>query len=380
MSELQERGSGWSLKRILHLVVNINKYNAMRVGSYIPLPKDIHDKKACVNVYNNDYKCFMWSVLAGLHKDFKNPQNYSHYKKYVNTLNFDGIEFPVKLKDITRFEQQNDVSVNCYILKKFCKGKDVNKIYHEVSPVHNTRFRDQKNHHVNLLLIQDYYVLENGEEIDDNEHVKLPEYHYVTIKDLSRLVGSQLTKDGHKCFVCDRCLHFFQAKQKLNEHEVDCAMKNKCRIYLPTAGKDQILKFTNYNRKERVPVILYADCESLLKSCDEKDPETYINSHQLLSIGYYIKYSDEIKDVAAVSEYKSYRQPNENSKSASKWFVEELKAIVEKVRKIYKNIQPMELSKNEQFEFEMATVCHICNERFSKKDVKVKDHCHLSGK
>ena len=109
---------------------------------------------------------------------------------------------------------------------------------------------------------------------------------------------------------------FFQAKKKLNEHEIDCALKNKCRIYLPTPGKNQILKFTNYNRKERVPVILYADCDSLLIPCDEKDPVTYINSHQLLSIGYYIKYSHEIKDVAAVSEYKSYRQPDKNSKSA----------------------------------------------------------------
>ena len=81
MSELQERASGWSLKHILHLTVNINKYNAMRIGSYIPLPKDIRDKKACGNVKNNDNRCFMWSVLAGLHSGFKNPQNQSHYKK-----------------------------------------------------------------------------------------------------------------------------------------------------------------------------------------------------------------------------------------------------------------------------------------------------------
>ena len=131
-------------------------------------------------------------------------------------------------------------------------------------------------------------------------------------------------------------------------------MKNKCRIYLPTPGKNQFLKFTNYNRKEREPVILYADYESFLIPCDEKNLVTYISSHQLLSISYYIKYSDEIKDVDAVSEYKSYRQPDENSKSASEWFIEELKAIVETVEKIYKNIQPMELSKNEQFEFEMT--------------------------
>ena len=37
-------------------------------------------------------------------------------------------------------------------------------------------------------------------------------------------------------------------------------------------------------------MILYADRKSLLIPCDEKDPKTYFNSHQILSIGYYIKY------------------------------------------------------------------------------------------
>ena len=91
MSELQERGSGWSLKRILHLVVNINKYNYMRLASYIPLPKDIKDKKACINVNIDDNKCIMQPVLAGLYKDFKITQNYFHYKKYINSLNCDAL-------------------------------------------------------------------------------------------------------------------------------------------------------------------------------------------------------------------------------------------------------------------------------------------------
>ena len=382
MSELQEKGSGWSLKCILHLVVNINKYNAMRVASYIPLPKDIKDKRACINVNNDDDKCFMWSVLAGLHKDFKNPQNYSHYKKYVNKLNFDGIEFPVKLKDIPKFEQQNDVSINCYILKKMCKGQDIDKIYHEVSPVHNTQVRDKKSKHINLLLIQDYYVLENGEDLcyNDNEDFSLPKYHYVLIKDISRLLRSQLTRNTRKCYVCDRCMNFVQSEKKSNIHERDCVAKNKCRIYLPTSSKDQILKFTNYNRKERVPVIIYADCESLLKPRDDNDPEKYINSHHLLSIGFYVKYSDEIKDSAAKSEYKSYRRTDENSESAGEWFIRELKAIAENLGRIYKNIQPMEISKQEEFEFEMSIICHICNRAFTKKDPKVRDHNHLSGK
>ena len=50
MSEFEEQGSGWSLKRILYLTININKYNPMRASCYIPLPEYIQRKKACINV------------------------------------------------------------------------------------------------------------------------------------------------------------------------------------------------------------------------------------------------------------------------------------------------------------------------------------------
>ena len=107
------------------------------------------------------------------------------------------------------------------------------------------------------MLIQDHYVLKNGEDLydNDNEDFSSPKYHYVLIKDISRLLRSQLTENNRKCFVCDRCLNFVQSEEKSAIHERDCAAKNKCRIYLPPPGKDQILKFTNYNRKRRVTVI-----------------------------------------------------------------------------------------------------------------------------
>ena len=45
-------------------------------------------------------------------------------------------------------------------------------------------------------------------------------------------------------------------------HEIYCATQNKCKIVLP---KGKFLKFTNYNRKERVPIIIYADNECNLR-------------------------------------------------------------------------------------------------------------------
>ena len=199
------------------------------------------------------------------------------------------------------------------------------------------------------------------------------------ISDLSRLVGCQLSNRNGKCFLCDRCLHFLWSQQKLDIHEVECAQKNICKVNLPDYSYC-ILKFKNYKKRERVPVIINGDCESLLKPRENEDPERYVHSHHLLSVGFYVKYSSEIKNAAAVSQYKSYRQSDENLKPAEEWFIDELKAIVENLGRIYKNIIPMELSEQQMLEFETATECYICHEKFTRSNIKVKDHSHLSGK
>ena len=51
---------------------------------------------------------FFWSVLRYLHECQKpNHQKINDLKQYKNELNFKGIDFPVKLKDIKKFENQN---------------------------------------------------------------------------------------------------------------------------------------------------------------------------------------------------------------------------------------------------------------------------------
>ena len=34
----------------------------------------------------------------------------------------------------------------------------------------------------------------------------------------------------------------------------------------------------------------------------------------------------------------------------------------------------------EEEEFEAATECHICQKYFTEKNVRVRDHCHYTGK
>ena len=58
----------------------------------------------------------MWSVLAALHPIPRrsNPERIHHYQPHVKELNFDGIEFPVPVSKIPKFEKQNEIAINVF--------------------------------------------------------------------------------------------------------------------------------------------------------------------------------------------------------------------------------------------------------------------------
>ena len=360
IEEFEQQGSGWSLHSIINLTVNINKLNPMRGISYVDLPAKFRNKTACINVQNDDNMCFKWAILSALHPA-RHAYRVSEYRRYEDELNFAGIEFPVTPNRISKFEVQNDVSVNVYILKKR-KGD------FETAPFHVTS--KKKNQHVNLLLVQDHYVDEEEEEEEegkelDNVEYELPRFHYVWIKDLSRLASHQLSKRGHKHHICDRCFHYFRTEEKLAAHEKDWKKVNKCKMNMPTP-KNNILRFKNLSNKEKVPFVVYADFECLLKPT--RDENAY-QKHEALSVGYYLKCSCD----DSVSKYRSFRGPE-----PAKWFVQELQKLANNLEEIYRDVKPMKrLTMRQVKQFNTATKCHICEKPLPVNN-RVKDHCHLT--
>ncbi|XP_039310745.1 uncharacterized protein LOC120358927 [Solenopsis invicta] len=114
LDEFQERDSGWALYRIQNLMVNINKLNPMHAGCCIKMPMEASDKRAVINVQSKDNACFAWSVVAALYPAKNHADRESSYPHYSTVLKFDDIQFPMKVKDIGKFERLNDVSVNVY--------------------------------------------------------------------------------------------------------------------------------------------------------------------------------------------------------------------------------------------------------------------------
>ena len=108
------------------------------------LPQKLEDKKAILNVQNQDERCFVWSVLASLHPVHRKdqPHHLHHYKRYAQELNLSGIEFPMKVHQIPQSveRQSPSISINLFGYEE-----------KELLPVYITK--EKKENHVNLLLI-----------------------------------------------------------------------------------------------------------------------------------------------------------------------------------------------------------------------------------
>ena len=53
--------------------------------------------------------------------------------------------------------------------------------------------------------------------------------------------------------------------------------------------------------------------------------------------------------------------------------------MVQKMEHNYFN-KDMILTKDDERNFKKADKCYICNKKYSVKDVRVRDHCHITGK
>ncbi|VDI77645.1 Hypothetical predicted protein [Mytilus galloprovincialis] len=114
LEEFIHKGSNWIINKVLGLEVNTVKYSPISGSSYMKLPSKLYAFHSITNIKNEDRKCFLWSVLAALHPVERNPDRVSHYMKYKDSLNFTGIDFPVSLSKVEKFEKQNNLSINVF--------------------------------------------------------------------------------------------------------------------------------------------------------------------------------------------------------------------------------------------------------------------------
>lgn len=326
-------------------------------------------KKAVVNVQNDDQFCFAWAVTSAVCQPTGPNNRTSSYQNFNELFNFQGIDFPVRLTDISKFESQNLVSINVYGVEPVFNNDKTT--YEIVGPVYYSK--NKKVVHVNLLLLSD----SQGNN------------HYCWIKNFSRLISQQINSRNGAKFFCDGCLNYFNTAQQLHRHcRYDC---ERVVVKLPTIlpKKDKLgrevpgnlLKFQNYHKQLQVPFVIYADFESLLKPIDfvEPHPNTPFTiktaEHEPYSFAYYIKALHD----DSLSKLEIYR-----GEDAPRTFMERVEIDARNLYNTHlKPVKPMlQLDADQMLQFENATICYICENPFSEDDldVKVRDHCHLSGR
>ena len=351
-------GSGWIFYKIIKLELHTVSYRPLRGNTWIPLPKELADKKAIINMKNQDNKCFIWCVLRAL-----NPTN-NHSERIdkelmekEDDLNMKDIEYPVSLKDISKFEKQNpEISITVLGFNE----KD--KVY----PLHVSEYIYNRKHNIILLFIE-------------RDGVK----HYCLVKNPSRLLSKQISAHREGTHICFRCLNPFWSHKSLEKHWEYCKDHEAVKINMPEKGT--ILRFKHHERSEKLPFIIYADTEALIKemqNCDPNPQNSYTKKyqkHEPISFSYYIKSFD---DNVYKSKLRKY-----TGEDAMEKFVEWIEEDVKDIANI-SDVEMMKFSPNELKQFDEATKCWICNEEFDdtadekgyKKNEKVKDHCHYTGR
>ena len=238
--------SGLTLDKIMYLYINVHRLVLTRVSSYIELPEWLKSKKAVINPQNKDEECFKWTVIEALHhEEIKHhPERISLLWAYENQYNWKGLEFPVSIKKIDKFEKNNPgIAVNVL----FSNNKNQN-IYAARRSERNVKCKKQ----VNLLRIVD------GEK-----------RQCTTIKSISRLLSKLNGKTRRTYHFCMNCLNGFRTESARDKHYEYCSSNGHVKVKMPTE-KEKWLKFHDGQYQFKVPFMLYADFESILKPVDER--------------------------------------------------------------------------------------------------------------
>ena len=347
-------GSGWVFVKVEKLVLHTTRWEPVNAGSYIELPQELKNRKAIINMKNQDDKCFMWCVLRALNPKDNHPERIDNdLKNKVYTLNMEGIQYPVSFRGIDRFEHLNpeiSISVLGY--------NEEEKVY----PLKVSKYTGSK-HDIVLLLIKD------GENS-----------HYCLVKNISALFASQIN-NNHKGtrYYCLNCFNGFKSKDSLDKHKEYCYNNECVNIVMPPPNT--FIKFKSFSYSERAPFVIYADFESFIKpmlSCNPDPNRSYTKKyqkHKPSGFSYYIKslYEDVKK-----SEKRTYIKTKKEDPDAEDVFVKWLEEDVKEIA----NITPKKIifTEEEKKQFDNASDCWICGEEIKNTNDKVRDHCHYTGR
>ena len=97
----QRFGSGWIFDKHCNSKLEIARYSPLSASGTVFIPKKLRKIRSVLNIKSGDNRCFLYCILAKLYPcTGKNPDRYSKYLPFVDSVNLGNIKFPVKLSEI----------------------------------------------------------------------------------------------------------------------------------------------------------------------------------------------------------------------------------------------------------------------------------------
>ena len=353
-------GSGWVFVGVIKVVLHTTKWEPIYGSSYIPLDPYLANKKAIINMQNEDDKCFMWSVLRALYPKNIHPERIDKdLKSKQDNINMKGICYPVDFRAIDRFKHLNpNISISVLGYNK----------EEGVFPLKISKYTGCDNDIV-LLLLKEAVKGENGEIKEKT--------HYTLVKNKSALIASQKNNHEHKRHLCLNCFNSFNSSETLEKHKEYCYENESVKINMPPPST--YLRFNKFHHSEKTPFVIYADFESLIKPMDNCNPDpkkSYTKKyqkHEPIIFSYYILCSIDGVYKPVLRKYTQTKPEGANAMDVFiKWLEEDVKAIA--------NIEPKQMifTEEDRKHFNKASDCWICGEYLAND--RVRDHCHFTGR
>ena len=384
--------------------------------------------------------CFMYCMWAAFSSDkIKNSDNRKRAIYYYNSglvpnLNYTDIPFPVPLDPeiFKRFEKNNE-SLKI-VLQVYRFDYETNHVY---NVYRNDNFGKEGFKSIPLI-----YMPTEGHPLVDPKYVVGPaDGHYLYIKDLDKFFTGISTDSHQKTYTCRKCgTSYYKRIEGLRKHEEVCTgTANTIEFKMPEPGTKK--EFKNFKNQQECPIYMVYDFESYQPSVtddngvsikklskhiissasltviriDQENPDIYVfygkNCGQEL-LGKILEVSknflntlhdkrlhkplnmsieDEINFNNATDCsicHRSFTSENTLCKQCTDKFDRFVKSENERLKSvtlfrcpicINKNYACKECLKQVKPDLSKFVSCSACS-KIKIDDIKVRDHCHFSGK
>ena len=245
-------------------------------------------------------------------------------------------------------------------LRSRCQGnletsmRGINFIFDSVQLMYYKCYKVNLKRGVSYIDSTDWKELNYPSKLDEG-------WHYIAVKKLSALLHGITSK--HKGdFYCLNCLHSFRTKNKLKSNEKICKNKDFCGIVMPLEN-DNILEFNKYMKSNKMPYIIYADIESLIKKIDGCENNSENSSTRTkcehIPCGY------QMSTIWAFDHIEN-KHTLYHEKDCMKKSCESLRGH-NKILIYFEKKKTLPSTKAELKSHQDAKVCYICGKRIYKK-------------